>query len=678
MLSLGPSNSDLSGAFETPAHLSAYLSARGAIHSSDDSGARGLVFLDGAVRFGQVVLESDAVWQAEDSGNRFERRGTRLILDRPERALRLSVGDLVTASRGFQSAPPLAGLSLIRSYGVLQPYRNVRPTGRKGFAISSPSVVEVFVNEQLLRRIELPPGTYDVRDFPFAQGANNVRLMIRDGSGRVEDLRFDAFLDQSQLTAGLDEFGVFVGVHAPPGFTGPEYGNDLAATAYYRRGVTDYMTVGANLQADAQGQMAGLESVLATSFGTWRADAAVSRDAQVGVGTSARLSFARAVSNSHGASSVFGVSLEAATKTFGPIGPGIQARPYAWQVDGQYVHGFSSVLSAGVSLRFAEGWRADERILSYRGHLDWQVAPRLQLSLEAGYEAFGLASRGDASVRVGLRYRIGQASSSGLAYDSKSRATRLSYSRAAGDGVGAYSLLTEANRTPDSLDLNADATYVANRAELGFSRFTNLDGRGGSTTTLRVGSALAFADGSWAVGPPVNDSFAIVTRHSSLAGSDIRIDESDYGYASATGRLGSALRAGLSSYFERMITIQSPDAPATANLGSGAFRVLPPYRSGYRLQVGSDYSVSITGRLIDAMGRPLALLAGVAREDRENGAVIDIFTNAEGRFGAANLRTGRWWLEFKRDDPLTYVVDIDPDAGAVVGLGTLQPMGAPQ
>ncbi len=225
---------------------------------------------------------------------------------------------------------------------------------------------------------------------------------------------------------------------------------------------------------------------------------------------------------------------------------------------------------------------------------------------------------------------------------------------------------------------SGDATYLTNRAELGFSRFANLEGTGGSTTTLRVGSALAFADGAWAVGPPVNDSFAIVTRHSSLAGSDVRIDQSDYGYAASTGMLGTALRAGLSSYLERTIAIQSPDAPATANLGSGAFRVLPPYRSGYRLQVGSDYSVSITGILMDRMGRPLALLAGVAREDRENGAVVDIFTNAEGRFGAANLRPGRWRLEFKGDEPLTYVIDIGPDAGPVVGLGALHPIGAPQ
>lgn len=677
-LSLGSTNSDLAGAFETPARISAYLSVRGAVHASDSFGARGMVFLDGAARLGQIVLESDAVWQTGDGINTFERRGTRLVLDRPDRALRFAAGDLVTASRGFQSAPDLAGLSLVRSYAVLQPYRNVRPGGRRGFVLDSPSVVEVFVNEQLLRRIELPPGAYDLRDFPFAQGANDVRLTIRDGSGRIEDLRFDTFLDQSQLTAGLDEFGVFVGVHAPPGFTGPEYSKDLAATAYYRRGVTDDLTMGANLQRDSQGQMAGLQSVFSSSFGTWRVDVAASRDARVGAGTAVGVSFARVVGSSHGASSVFSLSMEAATRDFRSIGPGRQARPYAWQLDGQYVHGFSSALSAGVSLRFAEGWGGDERIQSYRGHLDWLIAPRLRLSLDAGYEESGFAPRGGTTVRVGLHYRIGQASSGSLGYDSDSRAARLAYSRSAGDGVGSYSLLAEAERTPDSLDLNADVTYVANRAELGFSHFTNLDGTGGSTTTLRVGSALAFADGAWAVGPPVNDSFAIVTRHSSLAGSDIRIDQSDYGYAAATGRSGTALRAGLSSYLERTLTIQSPDAPATANLGSGAFRLLPPYRSGYRLQVGSDYSVSITGRLMDRMGRPLALLAGVAREDRENGAVIDIFTNADGRFGAANLRPGRWWLEFKGEEPLTYVVDIDPDAGTVVGLGALQPIGAPQ
>jgi outer membrane usher protein len=674
-LPISPAGGEPGGAFEAPARFSAYLNARGTLRIAGDAGAQGLMFLDGAARTGKVVLEGDATWQTGDGFDRFERRNTRLVLDAADHALRLSAGDLLTEARGYQSAPALAGISVIRSYGVLQPQRDIRPSGQGGFTLELPSIVEIYVNEQLVRRIELPPGNYDLRDFPFAQGASNVRLAIRDGSGRSENLRFDAFIDQSQLAKGIDEFGLFAGVHAPPGLAGPRYSDDLALTGYYRRGISDRLTLGANLQADGRGQLGGVQAILASPLGTWRADATVSRDAKVGGGVAASVTFHRSFGASQGAASVLSVSLEGATRAFRPIGPLGQVHPYAFQLDAQYVHGFSDTLSAGASVRLAKGWQRDERIESYRANLDWLVTPRARLMVEARYDGPRYWERSEIAVRIGLRYQLGQTSSAGVDYDSGWRAARLSYNRSAGEGVGSYSVAAEAEHTPAGTVLNADASYVTNRAEFGFSRFTNLEGTGRSVTSLRLGSSIAFADGAVTIGAPVSDSFAIVTPHRSLAGSEIRVDESGAGYAASTGVLGTALRGDLGSYFERTITVQSPDAPLTANLGRGTFRLRPSYRSGYRLQVGSDYSVSVVGRLLDGAGAPLRLVAGVAREERENGAVVDIFTNGEGRFGATGLRPGRWRLVFAGDKQVSYALDIAGDAGAVIALGTLAPDG---
>src|SRR3546814_18309009 len=90
----------------------------------------------------------------------------------------------------------------LRSYGLLQPYQSVRPTGRQSFFLRRPSTVEVMVNGQLMRRVRLDPGPYDLSDFPTGYGANDVRLNIVDDTGKAETLRFNMFFDQNQLDIG--------------------------------------------------------------------------------------------------------------------------------------------------------------------------------------------------------------------------------------------------------------------------------------------------------------------------------------------------------------------------------------------------------------------------------------------------------------------------------------------
>ncbi len=73
-----------------------------------------------------------------------------------------------------------------------------------------------------MRRLQLAPGNYNLRDFPFAQGGNDIRLNVLDDTGRSEVLRFNIFLDQTQLAKDLDEFGLYVGVKAPLTAGGPD------------------------------------------------------------------------------------------------------------------------------------------------------------------------------------------------------------------------------------------------------------------------------------------------------------------------------------------------------------------------------------------------------------------------------------------------------------------------
>ncbi len=106
------------------------------------------------------------------------------------------------------------------------------------------------------------------------------------------------------------------------------------------------------------------------------------------------------------------------------------------------------------------------------------------------------------------------------------------------------------------------------------------------------------------------------------------------------------------------------------------FRLLPPYRGGYLLVVGSDYNVSAVGRLLDEAGQPVALVSGTATEfahpEREP---VPFFTNRDGRFGLVGLAPGTWRLQTVGSDGRTYEIRI-PETRDTLAVGDLRPGGA--
>lgn len=668
--------------YTAPAGVSAYLNIRGSLdwvqQGADQGLAAPVTFLDGAVRAGGVVIEGEANWQAGAPGPDFQRRGTRLVYDDRRNLVRWTGGDLQTLARGFQSAPEIAGLSVSRFYSLLDPQTIIRPRGSRSFQLERRSTVEVRVNDQLVRRLELDPGTFDLRDFPFTQGANDVRLTITDDAGRTQSFDFDIFLDQSQLAAGLSEFGLYAGTRAPMGRRGPVYSGDLAFSGFYRRGVNDRLTLGANAQADGNGWMGGVETVMATPIGSFGGFASASHVNGVGSGWASILTFQRTITRASDRADALSLSIEARSRNFAPIGTGRPSNPYSYIAGVSYNSAISDTIYAGLDARYSKGRDSEPDIGSIRATGGWQISPDLSFTGDLSYERDGRGGRVRAFLSLTLR--LDRASSLRADYDSRANRTRLSYQTYHGTGTGAYNFSADIERSDLGAGASANGIYYANRAELGFSHFgtfaRDLGRSTGQRTSLRFGTALAMADGSFSVGRPIQDAFALVRAHPSLRGNDILVDANGNSAAANTGALGTAIQPSLSSYSERNVQVTAPDAPLGANLGEGSFRLLPPYRGGYRLTVGSDYMVSVVGRLLGANGEPIALVAGSAVEaahpEREP---VPLFTNSTGRFGATGLAPGRWRITLTDADKTRFDLVIPKDAEATIAVGELRPSG---
>ncbi|WP_077147504.1 hypothetical protein [Sphingopyxis sp. KK2] len=677
-VTLGDDNGRGPTTYVAPAEVSAYLNIRGSmdwVQQGIDQGLSApITFLDGAVRAGGVVLEGEANWQAGAPGVDFQRRGTRLVYDDRDSLIRWSGGDLRTLARGFQAAPEIGGLSISRFYSLLDPQRIIRPRGSRSFRIDRRSVVEVRVNGQLVRRLELDPGSFDLKDFPFTQGSNDVRLTITDDTGRTESFNFDIFLDQSQLAEGLSEFGLYAGVLAPLGRRGPVYSDDLAFSGFYRRGVSDKLTLGVNAQADPHGWMGGIETVVATPIGSFGGFASASHVDGFGKGWASVLTFQRTIARRERGADALSLSFEARSRDFAPIGVGPPSNPYRYIAGASYNASISDALYGGLDARYSRGRGTEPNVGSLRATGGWRISPQLNLTGDISYERAGRQDR--VGVFLSLVFRLDRASNLRADYDSRGDRKRLTYQTYHGSGTGAYNFSADVEHSDFGVATTANGIYYSNRAELGFSHFgtfeRDLGGSTGQRTSLRFGTSLAFADGSVSIGRPIQDSFAIVRAHPSLKGTDIFIDANGRFSTANSGTLGTALQPSLSSYSERNLLVTAPDAPLGTDLGEGSFRLLPGYRSGYRLTVGSDYMVSVVGRLLGANGQPIALVAGSAIEEAHpEREPVPLFTNAAGRFGATGLAPGRWRITLTDPDRTQFSLLIPEGAERTVAAGDL-------
>ena len=236
------------------------------------------------------------------------------------------------------------------------------------------------------------------------------------------------------------------------------------------------------------------------------------------------------------------------------------------------------------------------------------------------------------------------------------------------------------NRDDAGTTVNANGSLVTNRAELGLTQLASYN-QGGNRisdirTSLRAATSIAFAGGHFAIGRPIQDAFLLAEPHSSLKGKSVRVDPQEKSEESRSGTLGPALEGSLSAYSPRMLLYDVPDAPPGYDLGAGNVEIVPPYKSGYNLKVGSDYHLLVIGRLLDREGQPNSLLAGKAIDlEAPKRAAITMFTSRSGKFGAQGLRPGRWRIEMPTDGgPTIYEIEVKDDPSGTVRIGDLRPL----
>ena len=664
-----------------PAALSGYVNllAGGEYDQGDLSGAgsgwqKPVFDFDGAVRASSTVLEG-VVTHRGQAGVPWQRQDFRLVYDRPKERVRTSLGDINYDLRGFQSFQHMGGIAAARNWN-LQRSRSSAPSASTTLVLERNSRVDVWINGQRSQTLQLAPGRYDVRNFPLALGTNDVQLRITDEVGRMEIVRFPFVFDSALLDRGEEDFSYAGGLLSQVTPQGRSYDADRPAlSAYHAVGLTKQFTAGVNAQGSPRQQMFGAEGLWATGLGTVLADVAASRADFAAAGGAARLQYRYSDWAAGSDNQSWTAAATYRDRSFTALGDTVASNPYALDLGLVYSRRLPwGVLgSLGLGRQIGRAGQPDGTTEDLNLSRAFGRGLRATLELSRRYP---VVNQMENRLSISLVWMFGGVNSVTASHDSATGASRLQWDHSAPQRV----------RSADSdVFLTRDRTSETGQGEVQYRDYRfSADAAGSSQRdrapgskarsrmSLNLGTALAFADGQAALSRPITDSFAIVSRHPSLASQAIDVNSGNGIPEAKTDPLGPAVLPELTSYESHRVELSAPELPPWIDLGPQPLTVYPGYRSGTRLMAGTAATVIIEGLLVDAAGRPLPLEPGDIESLNEPGTPPrSFFTATTGRFAVEGFKPGRLRLVLRNYPDKPILLTIPPGSAGMVDVGSL-------
>jgi outer membrane usher protein len=639
-----------------PATFSSYLNVNLNLdYQSETEFEKPQFFLTGATRFEDLVVEYDGAFSDQfGESYRFYRRGVRVVYDQADELRRYSAGDLRALTLPILRTPFLGGVSIEKGRRIFDPFLPVARLGAREIFLDNRSNVEVLINGEIYQTFQLEPGRYDLSDLPVQVGANDIQLIVNDSAGRRQRIDFNFFFEPLDLVAGEDEYSIAIGAVAENLTFEPDYSDEIGLSAFYRRAFSENFLFGGGTQLSQDLQLGALTTAIVPQVipGVFELEGAFS-NGDAGTAFAFRGNYRFRSGNSFTDSRQFSVNVDyegAGYQTLSDVFPvafdllSISAN-YTQSIDQD------TFVNAGGIYTTVGGAAGDNTTLFV------DVIHRLnnKLRLTGGVE-FGTSSFFDSNfgVRVGIAMALGGGQTrANIDYRSRADLLRATVSRGAQDNVGSFGYDLGFTNARDQVSSDANFNYVGNRFEGRLLAQTIGDGFGSmfdrQAVRMQLGTSLAFADDSFGIGRPINDSFAVLTPNPAIEPLDVITGRNLYNneYDARSGVFGGAVQGDIVSYSPQGIQFDVTGGEAGVDIGDGVVQVDPPYRSGYAIEVGSAYFASATGFLLRG-SEPASLEGGLVRSQADKGFEAQpFFTNSAGRFAIIGLAPGG-----------TYVVDL--------------------
>lgn len=621
-----------------------------------------------------VVLESGAVY-TEKENYQWRREDTRLVKDFESKLIRTSLGDIPVNTSGYQNARPLGGVALTRQYAI-QPYLNTRPLNRTELWLKSPSTIEVFVNDGFVQRFQAAAGPVQLSDFPLFSGLNKVDLKVIDGTGKVEWVNLNLLYDSQLLGQGMQEFGYHFGAPAEEFLGDRRYRRDnLTFSGYHRVGWNDRLTLGASFQADRFSWLAGHDMVLLTKLGLWSGDFALSRRNGGFTAGAGRVRL-KSLDYKMGSDKPLrgAAEVEYLARSFAALGANTAAtNSYSWRYDLSVSKPLTPVTSAGLGFQYqvsrlgTPNRRAARLDFASELHPQWRVAMNYGLEREQKWgHRFQITFTW--VEETGKYY-------GNLSHDYPGKTTRLEMSRNPSATVDDFRAVVGVQNAPAAARADALLEYTHEKAlvRAEHASFHERNGPGlrreRHATTLSLSTALAWAGPHVAITRPIADSFALIHARPAYRKFDVPVNPLRDSAEAIVNRIGPAVVPTLTAYNETPIVLDGANLPVGYSLGNEYRIARPTYRSGVRVEIGSESTAVIASRALKADGTPVSLATGKATEKSSgSGKAFSFFTNREGVFVLEGLTPGNYELTLDEGDFAPVALQLAPEQAGFLRL----------
>lgn len=659
-----------------PERFSTYLNLSADITSIDfDTIETPALLAFGAVRYNDFVFEFDGGYDKNlASGSGFYRRQARLVYDEYDKFRRWSAGDLQLSGMPIVAGTLVGGVAVEKGRRVFNAVSPLTSLGTQQFLLDRDATLEVLIDGQQVQTLQLHSGAYDLGQLRAQYAGTNAQLFITDVTGRRQIADFDTYIDTIDLAAGEDEYSAALGFIARDFQVGPKYGNDPAFSGFYRRGISNRLIVGGSLQLSEDVQVGAGEVIVAPKSIPGRFEFSLAASTGDSTGYAVRGGYSLQTGGGWTGSQIT-ISADYRSANFATLADALALtdRREALNVNASYIR----YLNERTSVMLGVNWfdRADTRnnrtVFADVVHR----ADRFRVTGGVEYGTGPFANK--FGVRVGLTVPFGPRSRADASYNSRRETFRAFASQGLEDRVGSFGYNVGVSRSPGSATADGAFDYNSNRFNSRFvvttagNGFSNIDER--QQARLQVGTSIAYAGGNVAIGRPISDSFVIAKPHESISDQQVVLGRSvrDQRYEAMSGALGPALAPRLQSFTRQTVVYDLRDGPAGYDIGSGIETLMPPYRSGYHLVVGSDAMVSSYG-FLTLDGKPANLLSGtISSPDDSEFQTQPFFTNSVGRFAVIGLRPGKSYQVRLLESDATFTISVPADAQALQQLGEI-------
>jgi outer membrane usher protein len=569
-----------------------------------------------------------------DTEERFVRLFTNITGDDRAALRRFIIGDFSAFSGALGSGGTFGGLSISKNFSIKPHFIRFPGLDISGI-LETPSDVEVYLNDILVKRAQLPPGEFDFLNLPGVTGSGDATIVITDAFGREQRTVTPFYHSTLLLKPGLHEYSYNLG------FKRDELGkesfkyNDLAFVGFHRLGLSRTFTGGVRAETDGDtvnigpttkyliGRIGELDTSIAVSYDDGRYGyGAFLRYLYVGKGLSGRF------------------SLRGFTKEYANLSVSAEQdkSQYEWLAGMGYNHRRLGAISVTYSQtdRYT-GMDRKTASIFYSRRLTNDIFLYIRASRTRTDD---ISDKEVDEVFAGLNIYLGKRRSANLSRTIvEERATEkvsVQQNPPLGTGFG-YRLLTERAEDDEGDHTIGGNASVQYRGPFGIYSADYRRIAEENSYSLNASGGISFINGSLYFSRPITDSFALV-KVADLEDVRVLYNNQEVGF---TNRNGKVLVPGLFSYYDNMLSIEAKDIPINYELREIEKFVTTSFRGGGVVKFEMKKIQAFTGRLflVKENKKTEAEYAGL--EIMIDGKKIDTIVGMGGKFYLENLPSGR-------------------------------------